>query len=120
MSLDVCLIRERWVSYDNGETSETDIESVYDANITHNLNKMAEAAGVYMHLWRPSEIGITKASQLIDPLSKGLKKLHDNPEYYKTFEASNGWGLYEHFVPFVEQYLEACIDYPHAIVHASI
>jgi len=35
--------------------------SVYDANITHNLGAMAEAAGIYKHLWRPEEIGITKA-----------------------------------------------------------
>ena len=36
-------------------------EGAYSANITHNLGKMAEEAGIYKHLWRPEEIGITKA-----------------------------------------------------------
>jgi precorrin-6x reductase len=27
----------------------------FEANITHNLNRMAEAAGVYKVLWRPEE-----------------------------------------------------------------
>lgn len=26
---------------------------IFSANITHNLNAMAEAAGIYKHLWRP-------------------------------------------------------------------
>jgi len=91
---------------------------VYSRNITHNLNKMAEAAGIYMHLWRPEEIGIEKAEQLIAPLTEGLEKLKAEPEHYKQFNAPNGWGMYEHFVPFVEDYLEACVGNPDAEVRA--
>ncbi len=29
-------------------------EELYDSNITHNLCAMAEAAGIYKHLWRPA------------------------------------------------------------------
>ena len=36
-----------------------------DVNITHNLNKMADAVGLYEVLWKPDEIGITTASQMI-------------------------------------------------------
>jgi hypothetical protein len=88
---------------------------VYWANITHNLNKMAEAAGIYEVLWRPEEIGITQAGQLIEPLSVGLKKLKADPMYYSQFNAVNGWGTYD-FVPFVEKYLEACRANPDAKV----
>ena len=42
MSLDVSLCVKRWTSYDEGKTWEEDEESVYSANITHNLGKMAE------------------------------------------------------------------------------
>ena len=31
---------------------------VFEANVTHNLNRMAEAAGFYKEVWRPEEIGI--------------------------------------------------------------
>lgn len=67
-------------------------ELVYDANITHNLNTMADKAGIYYHLWRPEEINIKFASELIKPLEKGLKKLKSKPEYFEKYNASNGWG----------------------------
>jgi len=90
---------------------------VYGANITHNLGKMAEEAGIYQHLWRPEEIGITKASQLIEPLTEGLAKMKADPDRFKIHNAKNGWGLYEHFVPWIEKYLEACKEFPNADVN---
>jgi hypothetical protein len=90
--------------------------NVFLANITHNLNKMAEAAGIYEALWRPEEIGITQAGQLIEPLSVGLEKLKADPMYYSQFNDSKGWGMYEHFFEFVEDYLEACKANPDAQV----
>jgi hypothetical protein len=88
----------------------------YSANITHNLNKMAMAAGIYQHLWRPDEIGIVRASELIDPLAKGLALLKSKPQYFRAFDSPNGWGIYDHFVPFVENYLAACRAHPKAKV----
>lgn len=92
---------------------------VYWANITHNLGRMAEAAGIYQALWRPEEIGITTAQQLIEPLTKGLALLRSDPKHFEQFNATNGWGLYKHFVPFVAAYLRACEEYPTATVRAS-
>lgn len=92
---------------------------VYWANITHNLGKMADAAGIYQHLWRPEELGIILAKDLIEPLTEGLKKMKADPDHYKQFNASNGWGLYEHFIPWIEKYLEACKQYPEAEISVS-
>jgi hypothetical protein len=92
---------------------------VYDANITHNLGEMAKEAGIYACLWRPDEIDITKAAQLIEPLRDGLALLKSDPERFKRLDSPNGWGLYIHFVPFVEQYLKACEKYPDAEVSVS-
>lgn len=89
---------------------------VYSANITHNLGKMADAAGIYQCLWRPEEIGIIKAAQLIEPLAKGLELLKSDPARFEAFNSPNGWGTYKHFVPFVEKYLEACKENPDADV----
>lgn len=93
--------------------------NLYWANITHNLNEMAEAAGIYKHLWEPEELGITTASELIQPLREGLERLKSDPAKYEAYNAPNGWGLYEHFVPFVAEYLRACIEHPDAIVEVS-
>lgn len=97
----------------------SDTEEVYWANITHNLSKMADEAGIYEALWRPDEHGMTHAHQLIEPLRAGLAKLKADPEHYETFNAPNGWGMYHHFVPFVEDYLGACEKYPDAKVRVS-
>ena len=94
-------------------------EDVYSANITHNLNKMAEAAGIYEHLWRPEEVGAAKASDLVEPLEKGLRSLLADPGKFKPLNPSNGWGNYEGLVEFVEKYLEACRKYPDAVVRVS-
>jgi len=91
----------------------------YESNITHNLTSMAGEAGIYEALWRPEEIGITKASQLIEPLTEGLKLLESDPPRFKKFNSDNGWGLYKHFVPFVRNYLEACKSHPQSTVVAS-
>jgi hypothetical protein len=94
--------------------------TVYSSNITHNLGKMAAEAGIYDCLWRPETIGISKAEQLIEPLEKGLAELTARPDYYKQFDAANGWGIYPDFVEFVEKYLEACRENPDATVEVSV
>lgn len=93
--------------------------NVYSSNITHNLGKMANEAGIYKHLWRPDEIGITDAIDLIAPLDCGLALLKAKPEHFRQFNAPNGWGLYEHLVKFVSEYLTACKDNPKAKVRVS-
>lgn len=93
---------------------------VYDANITHNLNKMAMAAGIYTHLWHPKDVGVTKAAQLIEPLRSGLARMVEAPTHFESFNAENGWGMYEHFVPFIAHYLEACIAHPDATVRTWV
>ena len=97
----------------------TSADTLYDDNITHNLTEMAGEARIYQALWRPEEIGIEAASQLIHPLTKGLALLESDPERFKAFDAPNGWGLYVNFVPFVRKYLEACKRYPDARVEVS-
>lgn len=139
MSLDVYLNRKRYLSYDEGKTYTEDNEQVYWANITHNLGKMADEAGIYKALWRPhrlkesynipendhqsewkfEEENTTKAKEIIPLLEKGLADLKARPEHFEKFNSPNGWGTYEDFVPFVESYLEACRKYPDSIIEIS-
>ena len=106
MSLDVSLFVQKPVE-------------VYSANITHNLCAMAEEAGIYMHLWRPEEIGLTKAGELIEPLRAGLELMKADPARFEKHNSPNGWGLYKNFVPFVEKYLAACEENPGATIWVS-
>lgn len=102
------------VKYEESETCE-----VFSANITHNLGHMAAEAGIYKACWRPEELGISRAKDLIPLLEKGLQALKEDAEHFKKFNASNGWGVYKDFIPWVENYLQACKDYPEAIIRVS-
>lgn len=124
MSLDVYIKEEpRTEEYtcrdcDNKHT-RTVTESVYSDNITHNLTTMAGAANLYQALWRPEELGITLAHQLIPLLTVGLAALKQDPEKFKKFNPENGWGSYEHLVDFTESYLLACQKYPNLKIEVS-
>jgi hypothetical protein len=123
MSLDVYLIGEPeevecFCTCGNKHT-KTESACFYSSNITHNLGEMALEAGIYEHLWRPEEIEITKANQLVEPLSKGLSLMKSDPKRFKKFTSKNGWGTYKDFIPWIEDYIEACVKYPNANVSVS-
>lgn len=107
MSLDVSLIDAR-----------TGTE-LYGSNITHNLGKMAGAAGVYKHLWRPAEVEVRIADELRVPLRNALVDLALNESKYSAYNPANGWGSYDGLVAFIIAYLDACDANPTAIVEAS-
>lgn len=89
--------------------------AVFDYNITHNLGRMAAAAGIYKHLWRPDEChDVEKAGDLIEPLADGLYRLRQLPDHFSKYDSPNGWGTYKHLVEFVEKYLAACRKHPDA------
>lgn len=119
MSLDVYLTKKAYLSYDKGTTYTEQEEQVYCANITHNLGEMADKAGIYKALWRPEEINAEKAKDIVDIVEVGLTDLKNRPEYFKKFNSPNGWGMYEHFVPFVEEYLKALKENPEASIEVS-
>lgn len=88
-------------------------------NITHNLNQMAAEAGIYQHVWRPEEMGINTAGELVEPLRNGIALMESDPDRFSAFDAPNGWGLYVNFVPWLRQYLKACEANPSALVRVS-
>ena len=109
MSLDVHL-----------KATVTEYRDVFEwLGLTHNLTEMADEAGLYHALWRPEEVGITKAEQLIGPLTAGLELLCSDPARFEKFNPSNGWGTYDGFVCFVSDYLAACKEHPDADVSVS-
>lgn len=140
------LMAAAWVG-GRSEASER-MGGEFSANITHNLGKMADAAGIYEACWRPFMLKLTaeereeyerlealgdytasgkieeqaearvRARDLVTPLRVGLALMRSDPERFRKHDAPNGWGLYEHFEPWVAKYLDACIAMPNATVHA--
>ena len=100
-------------------TLELGGKEVYTANITHNLNEMAESAFIYKHLWRPEELGITKAGDLVGPLCDGLKMLVTNRDEMEKYNPPNKWGSYEGLCKFVFSYALACSKFPTSNIRIS-
>ena len=76
MSLDFYLE----IEVDTGAPEPHKVE-LYSGNITHNLNKMAEEAGIYKCLWHPYELYENPtAGMLVPHLEAGLLKLKSHPE----------------------------------------
>ena len=61
-----------------------------------------------------AEVFIDEVSINEELVEKGLADLKARPEYFEQFNSPNGWGMYENFVPFVSEYLEALKEYPEA------
>lgn len=96
---------------------------LFSRNITHNLGAMAAEAGVYQALWSSGarhHQNPTKARDLVETLRAGLALLESDRPRFEKFNAPNGWGLYEHFVPFVRACLAACEEYPDADVESNV
>jgi hypothetical protein len=98
---------------------ERETSELWHGNITHNLGSMAGAAGIYAAVWRPGEIGFTKAKDLIEPLETGLQKLRDDPARFQIFNPANGWGNYDLLVEFLDEYLTKCKEFPEADVEVD-
>ena len=101
--------------------------SVYSANITHNLGKMAAEVKVgidskidlYTILWRPEELNFKFARDIADLLDDGWNILLSDPAKFKKFNPENGWGSYEGLCDFVYKYRNACWDNPDAELSIS-
>jgi len=84
---------------------------VFDRSIMIESKTVASLAEIYDPIFCPEKLNISKASQLINPLTIALFKIKSDPDYYKPFYA------YEDFLSFLEEYLKACIKYPDANIH---
>jgi len=93
-----------------------DGREVFEVNITHNLGKMADEAGVYECLWRPDENGFTKAEDIIPLLLKGMEVLSKDKKRLQEFNPENGWGSWDSLVNFCAKVLVGCIKNPEATI----
>jgi len=92
------------------------VTRVVSMNITHNLAEMAEEAGIYECLWRPAEVGVSVGADLIAPLDRAVAEMTADPDRFRKFDAPNGWGTYDDFLPWLEELLQGCKDHPNARV----
>ena len=99
--------------------------SVFDANITHNLNRMAakvelsNGMTLYDIMWRPEEHDLKFAKDISELLDEGWNILLSDPDHFRQFTPENHWGSYEGLCDFVYNYRNACWDNPDAELRVS-
>lgn len=79
-----------------------------DANITWNVHKIIELS---TGLPWANEENNGLCVDVIPRIIYGHKELRMNPDKYKKYEASNGWGTVEGTVYFFERILDAWRDF---------
>lgn len=90
-------------------------------NITHNLNKMADEAGVYEILWKPSSLHEDlRAGSIVPKLEKALLELITEPKRFDKFNAPNGWGKRENLIEFIAAILKVAKENEFAKVSAHV
>lgn len=91
-------------------------ERFFERNITHNLGQMFNEAGVYEILWEGDGL---VAGEVLDKLRNAYDDMVHRPAHYAKFNALNGWGMYEHALPFLAAVIEACAEHPTAVLRCS-
>jgi hypothetical protein len=93
-------------------------QTVWEGNITHNLGKMADRAGMYEAIWRPDELGYD-AHDVLDDVRDGLHHMLTFREDHESLNPENGWGDYEALARFAFEYALALSKYPTAEIDVS-
>jgi hypothetical protein len=81
---------------------------------------MAVEAGIYHALWRPNEHGYTYARDISPIIQNGILKMQKNPENFRRFDAKNGWGTYDQFMPWLIKLYSKLLQYPDAKIRVSV
>lgn len=71
-----------------------------------------------LHVWRPEENGIETASDLIEPLKRGIAAMKADQERFEALNPPNGWGSYDRFLGWLERLIEECNEHPDAKIRA--
>ena len=90
--------------------------TVVDKNITHNLNRMWDEAGIYDALYNCE--GQTALS-VLPILEKGLSLMRSDPQRFVKFNSPNGWGTYKNALPWLEDLVKEFKKYPEGIIEVS-
>ena len=84
-------------------------------NITYNIRPMMVAA---------SDVGFSdlhdmRCFEAAPILAHAWREMRRNPARYRRFEASNGWGTYDQFMPYLTRFYAMARLHPNGIIRVS-
>lgn len=120
MSLDIT------IKFKNKECED----EFWNANITHNMGKMARAIPVvidgfgfqtlYNYIWRPDEMSKKVDTTIMSKaLTEGIISMIKNRKELIQYNPENGWGDYDTFLEWIIAYKNFCEDNPKCEIEVS-
>ena len=91
-------------------------QDYFSSNITHNLSKMFDEAGVDDILWHGDG---RVAGSVVDRLREAERIMLDDPPRFQKHNPENGWGDYEGALRFLRAVIEACVANPEGVIRCS-
>lgn len=90
-------------------------EDCWWGNITHDLGEIASHVPIgdttlYYVCWRPEEIGVETAGEILPLLVKGIQYMVEHRKELLKYEFSKSRGAYNDFMKFLLNYKQACED----------
>lgn len=98
-------------------TPEDPSRLIWEGALTHNLAAMARACGLWEPMWG-SAGKEREASQVVEPIEQGLKRLRASQARLRKLEPSNGWGRWEDLEAVAVELLRQARAQPGAILIA--
>jgi len=68
----------------------------FEGNVTYNVSTMLRRAGIH-----PAILNGLTVKEVRPVIEHAYMVMYDNADYFRRFEASNGWGTYETTFKFV-------------------
>lgn len=91
--------------------------TIFDANITHNVQNMWKKAGVLEILYDTDGQFVT--AEMADKLNKGAADMRANFVEYEKLDAPNGWGRAIHVLPWLERVAQVFEENIGAMIRVS-
>lgn len=88
--------------------------------ITNNLNLLAEQVGLYPYLWTPTQVAVTTASQLVQPLNDALALIDEKREALRVYEPPNKYGTVESLERIASSMLAICNEFGDASITSEV
>lgn len=88
-------------------------------SIGGGLWRMAEQGGFYGYVWRPEEMGVTKASQMAVHLRRAIAWMESHRGDAPMFSGMGGPGSHAELLQSLREYLAACEEFPDADIEVS-
>jgi hypothetical protein len=106
-----------WLEADLGGPERIEVFEVgnYTSNVSPMWNLALQKAGEL----RMKDLHDRQCGTVIDPLTRAIEYMKNNPDEFRAMNPPNSWGKYEGALEYLEELLRGCKAAPDAYIYVS-